>query len=86
MNDTSETHHYFVIYYMKSMKTIVITILLFMGCSLTGYAQGVQGTKLKKQENNNMKDQKEIYFARRVVCYLERLSFSMGLGTKRHYI
>ena len=34
-----------------------------MGCSLTGYAQGVQGTKLKKQENNNMKDQKEIYFA-----------------------
>ncbi|WP_438264657.1 peptide-methionine (R)-S-oxide reductase MsrB [Bacteroides nordii] len=45
------------------MKTIVITILLFMGCSLTGYAQGVQGTKLKKQENNNMKDQKEIYFA-----------------------
>ena len=34
-----------------------------MGCSLTGYAQGVQGTKLKKQENKNMKDQKEIYFA-----------------------
>lgn len=34
-----------------------------MGCSLTGYAQGVQGIKLKKQENNNMKDQKEIYFA-----------------------
>ena len=60
LNDTSETYHYFVIYYMK---TIVITILLFMGCSLTGYAQGVQGTKLKKQENNNMKDQKEIYFA-----------------------
>ena len=62
MNDTSETHHYFVIYYMKSMKTIVITILLFMGCSLTGYAQGVQGTKLKKQENNNMRQPDQLEF------------------------
>lgn len=45
------------------MKSIVIAILLLMGCSLIVNAQDVQGNKLKKQENNNMKDQKEIYFA-----------------------
>lgn len=45
------------------MRTIVIAILILTGCLLTGNAQRVQSNNLKKQENNKMKNQSEIYFA-----------------------
>lgn len=48
---------------MDKVKKIVSTVLLLASCLLIGNVQNVQSYNLKKQENDMMKDQSEIYFA-----------------------
>ncbi len=48
---------------MKEIKITVIFILLLTSYLQVMNAQNVQSNNLKKQENQKMKDQSEIYFA-----------------------
>ena len=48
---------------MKEIKITVIFILLLTSYLQVMNAQNVQSYNLKKQENQKMKDQSEIYFA-----------------------
>lgn len=52
-----------VMYYMKKVKIVVSAVPLLVSSLVMCNAQIAQSNNLKKQENDKMKDQSEIYFA-----------------------